>query len=384
MSDTKTTKPGSLLAEFDASELLDLLADGAYITNTDRQIVFWNQAATEITGWQASEVVGRRCRDNLLVHADKDGHELCGHEHCPLHRSIVTGRPSEEPLLVFAQHREGSRIPVEVTVSPIRNHAGEVIGGIEMFRDVSEPVREQMRAKEIQDLAVKCELPKDARVSFETCYQPRDIVGGDFYRIEKMGPDRYVVLVADVRGHGVPAALYTILLRSLWDEHRAALKSPARFLEMVNARLHGVVCDMGFFGTAVLVSYHAVSGKLEMVRAGHPAPLRFGATGPAEALGTANPALGLNAAQAYVATAAQLQPGDSLLLYTDGATELFDAGDHELGREGLIEIVRSQLGASGTGFRLDQLEERLLQFSNQIHLPDDLTLVKIHRTRAAS
>jgi len=74
--------------------------------------------------------------------------------------------------------------------------------------------------------------------------------------------------------------------------------------------------------------------------------------------------------------------GDALLLYTDGATELFDVGDHELGLEGLQQLVHAQsvAGQSG-GFHLDLLEEQLLRFSNEVHLPDDLTLVKLCRLR---
>ena len=78
----------------------------------------------------------------------------------------------------------------------------------------------------------------------------------------------------------------------------------------------------------------------------------------------------------------QLGPGDALLLYTDGVTELFDREGHELGQAGLLELVRSQIGhVAFAEFHLDQLEEQLLRFSNQIHLPDDLTLVKLCRLR---
>ena len=372
--------PASFLGEFDAPELLNLLADGAYITDTDRRIIFWNQAAQRITGWAAEEVVGHPCRDNILVHADKDGHQLCGDEHCPLHRSIVTGQPSAEPMLVFAQHRSGSRIPVEVTVSPVRNHADQVIGGIEVFRDLAESVRDQVRAKEIQEMAVKCELPQDNRLSFEMRYQPRDIVGGDFFRIDKLGDDHYAICVADAKGHGVAAALYTMLLRSLWQEHRQDLESPVRFMGVVNARLHALVHDAGYFGTAVLASYDAASGQLRLVRAGHPSPMLFHAKGSVEMIGCANPALGLFLSTSYKETAEQLSPEDALLLYTDGATELFDGQNHELGQEGLLQLASTQVcDGSITGFHLDQLEEQLLRFSNEIHLPDDLTLIKLCR-----
>ncbi len=372
--------PASFLAEFDASEMLNLLADGAYITDTGRRIVFWNHGAQRITGWNAAEVVGHSCFDNILVHLDKDGHALCGHEHCPLHRSIVTGRPSSAPVLVYAQHRSGSRIPVEVTVAPLRNHAGDVIGGIEMFRDLTESVQDQLQARKVQELAVNCALPTDDRVSFEMRYQPRDIVGGDFFRIEQLATDRYAVLVADATGHGVSAALYTMLLRSLWEEHRADLESPARFMEVVNERLCALVRGGGYFGTGVLASYDAANGQLRFVRAGHPPPLLVRAGGTVEAIGSRNPALGMFANATFQETAVQLESGDALLLYTDGATEVFDSEDHELGKDGLLRLMRAQVQGAGIAeFHVDELEEQLLRFSNQIHLPDDLTLVKLGR-----
>ena len=60
------------------------------------KLVFWSRAAERITGWPAQEVVNHRCADNILVHVDKDGHQLCGEEHCPLHRAMVTAEMSEE------------------------------------------------------------------------------------------------------------------------------------------------------------------------------------------------------------------------------------------------------------------------------------------------
>ena len=134
------------LSRLGAGEILNTLAEGAYITDTQRRIVFWNKAAERITGWAAAEVVGRTCFDNILCHVDKDQHPLCGKEYCPLHRSIITGQASEAPLLVYARTTGGRRIPVEVTVSPLRDAAGAVVGGVELFRDASESVAEMERA----------------------------------------------------------------------------------------------------------------------------------------------------------------------------------------------------------------------------------------------
>lgn len=380
MNESADLSKASPLADLAAPDLLNSLADGAYITDLNRKILFWNRAAQQITGWPAKEVLGRTCFDNILAHVDKDGHPLCGHEHCPLHRSIVTGQSSTEPVLVFARCQSGTRVPVEVTVAPIRNRSGEVVGGIEVFRDLSESIQDLLRAKGIQEMAMSCPLPRDDRVEFQVRYQPREIVGGDFYRIERRGGDVYAMLVADAMGHGVAAALYTMQLRALWDDHRADLESPARFLGVVNERLHVLVREAGYFATGVCATYDAATGQFCCARAGHPAPLLFRVGGTVDPVGASQPALGLFPASRYQETVVPLEPGDAVLLFTDGAVELLDRDEHELGVEGLKRLVREQEGGTaGIGFQVGILEEQLLRFSNQIHLPDDLTLLKLQR-----
>ena len=76
----------------DPRVVLDSLNDGLYVADRDRRIVYWGQSAERITGWEADEVIGKRCSDDVLCHIDKDGHRLCGEEHCPLYRAMVTGK----------------------------------------------------------------------------------------------------------------------------------------------------------------------------------------------------------------------------------------------------------------------------------------------------
>jgi PAS domain S-box-containing protein len=369
-----------LLGELDTEGMLNSLPDGAYITNRDRQIIFWNRAAERITGWKKAEVVNRTCYDNILSHVDKDGHCLCGHEYCPLHRAIVTEQSSREPVLVFAQTKSGSRTPVEVTVAPICNRAGEVIGGIETFRDLTESMENQLQAKGVQELALHCDLPADERVQFDCKYQARDVIGGDFYRIERLGATQYAILLADAVGHGVSAALGTMSLRSLWDDHRERVTTPGAFLQVINASVHKLVQQAGYFGTALAVVYDAATGELRCVRAGHPAPLLFRANGQIESVGKSNPALGMFAQATYQETTAWLEPGDVMLLFTDGATEVVGPADHDLGKEGLKRLVQEQLnGAPPAQLDLARLEEQLLKFSGAVRLADDLTLLKILR-----
>lgn len=368
------------LPDFDPADLLDSLADGVYITDVDRKILFWNQAAERITGWESREVVGRTCFDNILGHIDKDGHCLCGQEHCPLHRSIVTGNASEVPLLVFARCKSGRRAPVEVTVAPLRGRHGETVGGIEVFRDATAGVHDLLRAKTIQDLTLQCGVIDDPRFQVEVCHEPRDLVGGDFHRVERLDGGRLVLLVADVMGHGVAAALYTMQLASLWDHHRAELASPARFLGILNERLHLMAGESGFFATAVFATYDPASGELSVARAGHPSPLLFRRDGTAEGIGKPQPALGMLQGAVYQECRERLEPGDAILFFSDGAVEVCDSQERELGAEGLQRLVHEQRAAGPDGiFRVAALEEQLLRHSNQIHLPDDLTLLLLRR-----
>ena len=372
---------GDILSAITTPDVLNSLADGAYITDVDRRIVFWNAAAERITGWKSQDVVGKTCHDKLLVHVDKDGHELCGNEFCPLHRSIVTGQPSAGAVVVFAKCKSDLRIPVEVSVSPIRDKAGHVIGGIEVFRGLQEFMQDLVRAKGIQELALRYSLPDDHRVQFEVSYQAREMVGGDFYRIERQGPDRYALIVADAMGHGVAAALYTMQLRALWDDHREELESPGRFLGLLSRRLHSLVRDAGYFATAACATYDASSGEFRCVRAGHPSPLLFRTDGTCEALGRSQVALGMLPDTVYHEAVVSIAPGETALMFTDGAIELFDKSERELGLDGLKQLVASLRAGEPSGiFHTQGLEEKLLLYTQQIHLPDDLTLVKIHRS----
>ncbi len=358
--------------------ILNSLADGAYVTDVDRRILFWNGAAERITGWLADDVEGMSCRDNILVHVDKDGHELCGQEYCPLHRAIVTGHASEKPLLVFAKHKCGDRIPVEVSVAPLRSAAGQIVGGIEIFRDRAELTHDLWRARAIQEHAMQSDFPSDARLDVEIRYTPEEIVGGDFYHAGRLDDGRLAMMLADVMGHGVASALYGVQLRLLWDELRGDLARPAVFMADMNRRLTRLAARDGYFATAVLILLDPEDGRMEWVRAGHPPPLLVDASGAVTPLEGGQPALGLVGEVEFKARTGRIPPRGTLLLYTDGAMEIVNAAGTELGEEGLAALVARQF-TGPDGLSLAKLEEGLLAYGNGLRLADDLTLIRITR-----
>jgi len=113
---------------------LDTLKDGVYFANRDRKITYWNKAAEELTGYKSSEVLGKCCKDNILIHIDEQGNNLCTGE-CPLARCMVSGQPNETS--VYLHHKKGHRVPVTVRVNPVRDAGGKIVGAVEIFSNLS-------------------------------------------------------------------------------------------------------------------------------------------------------------------------------------------------------------------------------------------------------
>lgn len=116
------------------SSVLNSIFDGVYIVDKERRIIFWNRAAEEMTGHRTADVMGRCCRDNILNHIDEDGNLLC-FVACPLQRSIDTGVSIRAK--VYPTHKDGHRFPTRTHIGPVRDEHGEIIAGIEIFRDIS-------------------------------------------------------------------------------------------------------------------------------------------------------------------------------------------------------------------------------------------------------
>lgn len=138
--------------EIDSYErIVENLHDGLYFVDRDRVITYWNKAAEQISGFTANEVVGKSCSDNILTHVDSDGNNLCTGM-CPLAATIADGKPREAE--VYMHHKDGHRIPVSVRVSALTNRDGYIIGGVELFTDISNQAANDLRVKELEKLAL--------------------------------------------------------------------------------------------------------------------------------------------------------------------------------------------------------------------------------------
>ncbi len=135
----------------DIQRMLDALKEGAYFVDRERRITYWNKAAERLTGFRSEEVVGHRCSENILVHVDCQGKNLCK-AGCPLLATMEDTLTREAE--VFFHHRRGHRVPVSVRTTPLEADEGNVVGGIELFAEISpeENLRERMAELERRSL----------------------------------------------------------------------------------------------------------------------------------------------------------------------------------------------------------------------------------------
>jgi sigma-B regulation protein RsbU (phosphoserine phosphatase) len=168
-------------------------------------------------------------------------------------------------------------------------------------------------------------------------------VAGDFYEFLPTGSSTAGLLVADVSGHGVPAALIASMVKLATSAQRQQAAHPDRLLAGVNESLCGNTQRQ--FVTAAYVYLDAEQSELRYAAAGHPPMLllRDGQVYPIEENGLV---LGLFPSAAYTATQKVLRKGDRLLLYTDGIIEAANGAEQEFGQERLSRLLTASTGDS--------------------------------------
>lgn len=131
--------------------LVEHLQDGVYFTDIHRVISYWNPAAERISGYSSEEVIGKACYADLLRHVDHSGKSLCKGM-CPLAHTIRDGEPREAE--VFLHHKLGHMVPVWVRTAQVLDENGSVIGGSEIFTDLSPRQAALLRVQELEQLAL--------------------------------------------------------------------------------------------------------------------------------------------------------------------------------------------------------------------------------------
>jgi sigma-B regulation protein RsbU (phosphoserine phosphatase) len=224
-------------------------------------------------------------------------------------------------------------------------------------------------ARRIQASILPRSLPVLQGLSLAASYQPMTQVAGDFYDFLPLDSNRITLLIADVSGHGVPAALIASMLKVAFAQQTARATDPAAVLTAMNGILNGVLD--GQFVTAACVHLDLAARNLAYSAAGHPpALLRRQASGEIIELAENGLFLGPFRHAAYSNLQAPFEPGDRLLLYTDGIIEATFTDGEPFGAVRLRDFFSSRAAAAPAA-----LAGALMQTVSAREQEDDLTVV---------
>jgi sigma-B regulation protein RsbU (phosphoserine phosphatase) len=235
--------------------------------------------------------------------------------------------------------------------------------------------RELSVAREIQRSILPSSVPELERLRISAVYRPMTDVAGDFYDFIAVDQNRAGFLVADVCGHGVPAALIASMIKVAVQTVVSRASDPGAVMRGLNRVLSRLL--RGQLISAAYLWLDTESRRARYAAAGHP-PLLLWRQGELERIESNGLLFGMKPEyEAYPVCAMPMAPGDRFLLYTDGVTEPENANGESFGDKRLEQVVRRHRSCQPAEFLERLLDELRLWQPSSIPQQDDITLIVI-------
>ena len=329
--------------------ILEELNEGVAIVDDQLRVVFANEALLRLGMYSLEEIRGRR--PDAIFPAKDIPYLLRQHESG--HRY---GRSRSE---FYLPRKNGERIPAIFSGRSIQGPDGQeyvllIVTDISAQKRIEEQLRESNAQLEKRQMEIEDDLSLAARVqqslapqglvwndvSVETYYNPAHTIGGDFGVVFPHNDEVLTVLMCDVSGHGIGAALMAnrIYSEALHQLERKA--GPGTMLRRIHDFVHDRIATDGFYFTMAAVRLSMRGRRATFAAAGHP-PVILVSKGGLRLLNSQNGILGClsETAPSESTDEIDLEPGDRLVLYTDGLVEVFNHHDDMLDVEGFAQLV---------------------------------------------
>jgi len=347
-SDSLDTRQPEWLVEM--KTVLEVLNEGVIVADDRHRILFANSRFVEMTGISGRELLEF---DPSRFYSSQESNFL--------KQQVDVGFQSGHNRYAFVLPRKGGgRLPVIISSRTFEN-SGERFG-IVTFTDISEQVQaeEELRSANSTLQSRQLEIEEDLRLaaqvqnslaprsvvwdalSVDAFYRPVHSIGGDFALVNSTDHEHLSLLVCDVSGHGIGAAL---VANRIYSETTAHLRSGMPLLDMFEELNRFLIEDIpgsGMFVTMAAARIDALRRRIVFAGAGHPPAMLARSNQTPLLLESQSMILGAlpNAVEAESTVDVQLQADDRIVIYTDGLTEVFNFRGEMLDVSGLQEIVR--------------------------------------------
>lgn len=243
--------------------------------------------------------------------------------------------------------------------------------------------RELTTAHNIQASFLPDTIPDPAGWDIAATWQPIHSVAGDFYDFYNLERGRFAVVIADVSGKGIPASLFMALVVTVL---RFGMNMGLRPGEVMRRANELIIADQRsrMFATVFISYLDPNTGKLRVASAGHNPPILYrAAEGTCQYIHVPGVALGVFAAATFEEHTLQMEPGDALLLYTDGISEVINGEEEEFGEERIEDLLIQNLDRPARAIA-DEILSSVIDFAGDAHLFDDATFIVIKRNAPQS
>lgn len=365
------------------SAALEAAANAIVITDGAGLVLWANTAFTRMTGYTLEESVERD-----LGFLKSDLHDLSFYEE--LRETISRGAVWHGEMV--NRRKDGTLYPEEQTITPVTDQWGHIKHYICIKQDITERkraeqallenasmVKEMEIAKQIQLSLLPPSPPTVAGVDCSGLCVPATHIGGDYYDIFLRGEELGLV-IADVSGHSVGAALIMVETRSVLRAQLDSLPSPAGLVSLLNELLHEDLSRAELFITMSYLSYNTTSRMLRYTNAGHPPPVLYRPKSDSFfELDAEGLVFGVERGVRYEELSLQVAAGDLLILYTDGIIEAEGGSGEPFGIARLREVLRLQHKKSASKI-IDSILSTLRGFTGSSALRDDISILLLKFT----
>ena len=388
--------------------LINCLPDNIYYKNRESRFVIANEAtARKMAVPTPSDLIGRRDSDffdatmsNIATAEEQDimrtGQPITNRVH---HETWKGGRDTWSRVSKFPWYAADGQVKGVVGIT---SDITELIEAQQRYRRLAKKLEEQNRAlekeislaREIQQALQRSNIPDRVwerpeggrrTAKFHHVYMPSTGVAGDCYEVFPIGNSGIGMIICDVMGHGVKAALIASMLRGLMEQVANLADTPALLLSSLNRQLFRIFsqANITMFASACYVYLDLAKGRLTLSGAGHPAPIVLSADGePMLPPIPRSPALGLLENAMFRESEVRLEPGMKLMLYTDGLTEARNAEGEEMGAPRVMDFLRER-SPHNIREMLDISLACMHRFTASANQDDDICLLGVEYTEEA-